>query len=314
MKIAILDDYQNCVRGLGCFSLLAGHDVMILNDNIKDPQQLADRLADREAIVLTRERTRIGKELLSLLPKLRLISQTAKAGPHIDLQACADHNVTVLDGTGDGSSTAELTWALILASRRQLVPEANRLRTGKWQGFVGQQLRGQRLGVYGYGRIGSQIARYGKAFGMEIWAWGREGSAQRASQDGVAFAPSRAAFFSDSDVISVHLRLNDSTRGLISPADLDLMKTTALFVNTSRAELVQPDALEQALRNNRPGFAAVDVYESEPVLGARHPLLAMSNALCTPHIGFVERDNYEKYYGDAFKNVLFFIEKDALPT
>lgn len=306
MNIAIPDDYQDCVRHLDCFQKLAAHRVQIFNDTVKDVSLLAERLRNAHALVLTRERTRVGAELLDLLPQLRLISQTGKVGGHVDVQACTERGVAVMDSTGDGSPTAELAWGLILASRRHLVAEANRLREGLWQGFLGQQLRGQRLGIWSYGRIGRQVARYGQAFGMDVWVWGREGSTAAARADGIAVAQSREAFFADSDIVTLHLRLTPDTRGIVRADDLARMKDTALFVNTSRAELVEPDALAPALRRGRPGFAAVDVFEAEPVLGADHPLLALPNALCTPHIGFVEHDNYEQYYGDAFDNILNF--------
>jgi D-3-phosphoglycerate dehydrogenase len=304
MNISIPDDYQDCVRHLNCFSALAKHNVQIFNDNTKDIQSLAARLADADALVLTRERTQISAALLDLLPNLRLIVQTAKLGNHVDLAACSERGIAVADGRGDGNAAAELTWALIMASRRHLVAEVNRLRDGFWQGHLGQQLRGQRLGIWSYGRIGQQLAQYGKAFGMHVWVWGGEASTRKAVEDGFQAAPSRAAFFAESDVISLHIRLLKETTGLVTAADLALMKPTALFVNTSRAELVQSGALEHALQQNRPGFAAVDVFEDEPILGARHPLLSLPNALCTPHIGFVERDTYELYYGTAFDQII----------
>lgn len=311
MHIAIPDDYQDCVRTLNCFALLKSHDVRIFNDTVKAPDALAARLIDAEALVLTRERTVVTRELLERLPRLRLISQTGKVAANIDVRACTDHGVVIMEGRGDPSPTAELTWALILASRRYLLNEANRLRDGQWQGFLGQQLRGQRLGIWSYGRIGKMVAGFGKAFDMRVWVWGRQGSTDRARADGIEVAPSREAFFADSDVISLHVRLNDDTRGLVTGDDLARMKPSALFVNTSRAELVREGALEQALRHGVPGFAAVDVYEQEPVLGAAHPLLALPNALCTPHIGFVERDNYELYYGTAFENLVRFAKGDT---
>lgn len=303
MRIAIPDDYQDCVRSLDCFSRLDGHEVTLYHDNVKDVDALAARLADADAIVLTRERTAITAALLDRLPRLRLISQTGKVAGHIDLAACTARGIAVTEGSGSGAATAELTWALILASRRHLVAEANRLRAGQWQGHLGQQLRGQRLGVWSYGRIGRQVAGFGRAFGMQVWVWGREGSTADARQDGFDVAPSREAFFAQSDVVSLHVRLGADTEGIVTAADLARMKPTALLVNTSRAELVAPGALVDALRAGRPGFAAVDVYEREPVLGADDPLLRLDNALCTPHIGFVEKDNYEAYYGGAFDNI-----------
>lgn len=306
MRITIPDDYQDCVRHLPCFAALADHDVTVFNDTAKDIDSLAARFADAQAIVLTRERTRITAELLDRLPHLQIISQTGKLAGHVDLAACTQRGIAVAEGSGTGAATAELAWALIMASRRNLVAEANRLRSGLWQGSVGQQLHGQRLGVWSYGRIGQQVAAYGRAFGMRVWVWGRAGSLAQAQADGFELAPSREAFFAESDVISLHVRLNADTRGLVHEADLARMKTSALLVNTSRAELIAPDALVKALHLGRPGFAAVDVYEDEPVLGAAHPLLQLPNALCTPHLGYVENDNYERYFGLAFDHINHF--------
>lgn len=308
MIIAIPDDYQDCVRHLDCFAKLAGHEVRIFNDSVKGTDALAERFADAEAIVLTRERTRIDAALLDRLPQLRLISQTGKLAGHVDLAACTARGVQVAEGSGAGSATAEIAWTLALASRRHLVSEANRLREGQWQGHLGQQLSGQRLGVWSYGRIGRQVAGYGRAFGMQVWVWGREASTAAARADGFEVAPSREAFFAQSDVISLHVRLSADTTGVVTADDLARMKPTALLVNTSRAELIARGALEHALAQGRPGFAAVDVYEEEPVLGANHPLLRLPNVLCTPHIGYVEKDNYERYFGIAFDNILAYAE------
>lgn len=315
MNIAIPDDYQDCVRTLDCFGKLAGHEVRIFHDSVKSTDELAARFADAEAIVLTRERTRIDAALLERLPKLRLICQTGKLAGHIDLSACTARGVAVTEGSGAGSATAELTWALTLASRRHLLDEATRLRQGRWQGHLGQQLGGQRLGVWSYGRIGRQVAAYGRVFGMKVWVWGREGSTSAARADGFEVAPSREAFFAESDVLSLHLRLNAHTWGMVTDHDLGRMKTSSLLVNTSRAELIAAGALERALMLGRPGFAAVDVFEEEPVRGAAHPLVHLPNALCTPHIGYVERDNYERYFGIAFDHINQFAEgrlKEAL--
>jgi len=303
VKVVILDDYQDCVRSLDCFARLAGHDVTVFHDTVKDVDGLAARLAGADAVVLTRERTRIDAALLDRLPQLRLIAQTGKVAGHIDLDACTARGVAVADGRGSGTTTAELTWALVLASRRHLVAEANRLRAGQWQGFLGEQLAGTRLGVWSYGRIGRQVAGYGRAFGMRVWVWGGAGSTAEARADGVEVAPSREAFFAGSDVLSMHLRLTESTRGLVTAEDFARMGPRALFVNTSRAELVAPGALAAALQAGRPGFGAVDVYENEPVLGAADPLVRLPNALCTPHIGYVVRDNYEHYFGAAFDHI-----------
>jgi D-3-phosphoglycerate dehydrogenase len=303
MHIVIPDDYQDCVRGLDCYAALAGHDVTVYNDSTKDIDELARRFGDADAIVLTRERTAVSAALLDRLPRLRLISQIGKTAAHIDLIACTERGIAVAEGSGTGAATAELTWALMLASRRHLVAEANRLRAGQWQGSLGQQLRGQRLGVWSYGRIGRQVAAYGAAFGMHVWVWGGPDSTAEARADGVMVAPTKEEFFSRSDVVTLHLRLSHSTRGTVTAQDLGRMRPSALLVNTSRAELIATGALEAALAAGKPGYAAVDTYETEPVPQARHPLLRLDNALCTPHLGFVERDNYEAYFGTAFDNI-----------
>ncbi|MFP5475448.1 MAG: D-2-hydroxyacid dehydrogenase family protein [Gammaproteobacteria bacterium] len=309
MRIAIPDDYQDCMRGLACFGKLAGHEVTVFHDTLHDPAALAERLQDFDAVVLTRERTRVGAELLARLPRLKLISQTGRVAGHVDLAACTAHGVAVADGRGSGAATAELTWALLLASRRHLVDEANRLRAGQWQGHLGQQLFGQRLGIWSYGRIGTQVARYGRAFGMQVWVWGREASTAAARADGFDVAPSREAFFAESDAVCLHVRLVPQTQGLVTRADLARMKPGAVLVNTSRSELIEDGALVDALRAGRPGFAAVDVFDQdlEPLQGG-HPLLDLPNALCTPHIGYVERDNYEHYFGTAFDNIVAFAQ------
>ena len=309
MHIVIPDDYQDCVRRLDCFTKLSGHEVTVYHDTVKDVDALAQRFKEADALVLTRERTAITAALLDRLPRLRLISQTGKVGRHVDLAACTARGVAVAEGSGHGGATAELTWALVLASRRHLVPEVNRLRAGGWQHTLGQQLRGQRLGVWSFGRIGSQVAHYGRTFGMEVWVWGREGSTAQARADGFEVAPSRAAFFAESDVVSLHIRLTPDTTAIVKGEDFARMKASALFVNTSRAELVECGALVAALERGRPGFAAVDVYEDEPV-AADYPLLALPNALCTPHLGYVERDNYEAYFGIAFDNIVAFARGD----
>lgn len=306
MQVIIPDDYQDAVRGLRCFSKLAGHAVTVFNDTVKDIDALAERFQPADALVLIRERTRIGEALLARLPRLKLVSQTGKAGAHIDLAACTRRGIVVADGAGSPYAPAELTWALVLAAVRRIPQEAARLRAGRWQTTLGACLRGRTLGIWAYGKIGSLVAGYGRAFGMNVLVWGREGSLSRARADGYAVAADRDALFGRSDVLSLHLRLNEDTRGIVTAADLARMKPDALLVNTSRAELIAPGALAAALRAGRPGFAAVDVYEEEPVLGAAHPLLDMENAVCTPHLGYVEKDSYELYFGQAFDNVVAF--------
>ncbi|HET9226974.1 MAG TPA: D-2-hydroxyacid dehydrogenase family protein, partial [Thermoanaerobaculia bacterium] len=265
-----------------------------------------------DALVLIRERTRITDELLERLPRLKLISQTGKGAAHIDLAACERRGIQVTVGTGSPYAPAELTWALVLAAARHLPYEVARLRAGHWQSTMGTGLRGRTLGIWGYGKIGTLVAGYGRAFGMEVRIWGREGSLSRAQSDGYALAGSREELFERSDVLSLHIKLSAETRGIVKASDLARMRPDALLVNTSRAELIETGALEAALRAGRPGFAAVDVYEQEPVLGAAHPLLALDNALCTPHLGYVERDSYESYFGQAFDQVVAFAEGRGL--
>lgn len=311
MRIIIPDDYQDAVRGLACFAKLAGHSVMVFTDTVKEIEELAERFQDADALVLIRERTRVGEALLERLPRLKLISQTGKGTAHIDLAACARRGVVVTAGTGSPYAPAELTWALVLAALRHVPYEVARLRAGHWQSTMGTGLRGRTLGIWGYGKIGTLVARYGRAFGMDVRVWGREGSLSRARSDGYALAGGREELFERSDVLSLHLKLSAETRGIVTAADLARMRPDALLVNTSRAELIADGVLETALRAGRPGFAAVDVYEEEPVLGtagAAHPLLALDNAMCTPHLGYVEKDSYESYFGQAFDQVVAFAE------
>jgi D-3-phosphoglycerate dehydrogenase len=312
MRIVIPDDYQDAVRGLACFSKLAGHDVTLYNDTVREIDALVERFQHAEALVLIRERTLISDALLARLPRLRLISQTGKGTAHIDVAACTRRGVAVAAGTGSPYAPAELTWALVLAAMRRVPQEAARLRAGHWQTTLGTGLRGRALGIWGYGKIGSLVAGYGRAFGMNVLVWGREGSLSRAEADGYATATGQDALFARSDVLSLHLQLNGETRGIVTAADLALMRPDALLVNTSRAGLIEPGALETALRKGRPGFAAVDVYEEEPIVGAAHPLLAMDNAVCTPHLGYVEKDSYELYFGQAFDQVIAFAGGDPL--
>lgn len=303
MKIVIPDDYQGAVAGLRCFTRMAGHEVVIFRDTVRDIDALAERLCEAEALVLIRERTPITGALLDRLPRLKLISQTGKGTAHIDLDACARRGVTVCAGTGSPTAPAELTFALILAAARRIPQEVQHLREGGWQSTLGTALYGKTLGIYGYGKIGALVAGYGKAFGMSVLAWGRENSAARARADGHAVAADRASFFAQSDVLSLHLRLSEETRGVVSRADLAQMTPSALIVNTARAQLIESGALVEALKAGRPGFAAVDVFEEEPVLGARHPLLQLDNVICTPHLGYVERESYELYFGQAFDQI-----------
>jgi D-3-phosphoglycerate dehydrogenase len=308
MKISILDDYHDTLRTLDCFAKLAEHDVEVWNDHVQDVDALAERLGDTEALVLIRERTEIRAPLLRRLPKLRLISQRS-VHPHIDVDACTELGVVVSSSMHLGSpsyAAAELTWALVLAAMRQLPQQVAALKEGKWQVGVGHTLRGKTLGVYGYGRIGSVVAGFGDSFGMNVWVWARSRSRERARSDGYTVPSSREAFFSECDVISLHMRLVDATRGIVTAGDLARMRPTAVLVNTSRASLIEPGALVAALKSGRPGMAAVDVYEEEPVLDASHPLLAMENVVCTPHIGYVTRDEYELQFADVFDQIVAF--------
>ena len=306
MKISILDDYHDTIRTLDCFTKLSGHDTTIWNDHIQEVDALAKRLRDTEVLVLIRERTEIREPLLRRLDRLRLISQRS-VYPHIDIEACTRLGVIVSSGQHPGTpsyAAAELTWALVLAAMRQLPQQIAALTAGRWQIGVGHSLRGKTLGIYGYGRIGRVVAGYGKAFGMKVRVWAREGSRERARADGYTVAPSKDAFFSECDVLSLHMRLIDATRGIVTAGDLARMKPTALLVNTSRAPLIEPGALVAALEAGRPGMAAVDVYEDEPVLDTRHPLFAMENVVCTPHIGYVTRDEYEVQFADIFDQIV----------
>ncbi|MGB9110122.1 MAG: D-2-hydroxyacid dehydrogenase family protein [Telluria sp.] len=329
MKIAILDDYQDAVRQLDCFNLLDGHEIKVFTSSSRGLGQLAIRLAPFDALILIRERTSFPRALLSKLPNLKLISQTGKLAGHVDVAAATEHGVAIAEGVGSPVAPAELTWALIMAASRKIVPYANNLKQGLWQtasinpelNGLGRTLKGRTLAIWGYGKIGRMVAGYGKAFGMQILVWGSETSRAAAVADGCQAAPSREAFFEQADVLSLHLRLNAATRGIVTADDLARMKRDALFVNTSRAELVAENALEEALRRGRPGFAALDVYTNEP-LPADAPLLHIPTVLATPHLGYVEKDSYELYFRIAFENVLNFangaptniLNPDALRT
>ena len=305
MKVTILDDYFDTLRHLPCFARLDGHEVTVWNDHVQETGALAERLADTEALVLFRERTRIQADLLERLPKLKLISQRG-VYPHVDVEACTANGVLFCSNMHGGApsyAAAEMAFGLILAAMRQIPQQMAALKAGTWQIGVGKTLRGRRLAIYSYGRIGATVAGYGAAFGMDVVAWGGEESRARARADGFAVAESRAAFFSGCDVVSLHIRLKPSTRGLVTAADLALMRPDALLVNTSRAGLVEQGALEAALQAGRPGMAAVDVYDEEPVLGGEHPLLKMPNVVCTPHIGFVTEDEFELQFADIFDQV-----------
>ena len=305
MKISILDDYFDTLRTLSCFRKLNGHEVTIWTDHMQDVDALAERLKGTAVLVLIRERTEVREPLLERLDALRLISQRS-AYPHIDIDACTRRGVIVSSDQHSGTpsyAAAELTWGLILAAVRRIPQSMYALRAGTWQIGVGDSLRGKTLGIYGYGRIGATVARYGKAFGMNVLVWARETSLQSAAGDGYAVAPNKRAFLESCDVISLHMRLVKETRGIVTRNDLSCMKPTALLVNTSRAPLIEPGALVDALRAGRPGMAAVDVYDEEPLRDPRHPLLTMDNVVCTPHIGYVTRDEYEIQFSDIFDQI-----------
>lgn len=306
MKIAILDDWFDTIRTLPCFAKLAGHDVTVWNDHVEDVAVLAERLADVEALVLIRERTKVTAELVERLPKLHLISQRS-VYPHIDVPALTRHGVILSsDQHADTPSyaTAELTWGLIIAAMRQIPQQMAALKAGRWQIGVGRSLRGRTLGIFGFGRIGSAVAGYGRAFGMNVRVWASEASRERAAAAGWEVAASREAFFEQCDVISLHVRLYPATRGSVTAADLARMQPTALLVNTSRAGLIEPGALVAALSAGRPGMAAVDVFDSEPLRDPADPLLQLDNVVCTPHIGYVTTDEYELQFSDIFDQIL----------
>lgn len=319
MNIVILDDYQDAVRKLNCAMKLDAYPAKVYTNTVKGIGQLSVRLKDADVIVLIRERTHLSQQLLEKLPKLKLVAQTGRIGSHIDLAACTARGVAVADGAGSPTAPAELTWALVMAAMRRIPNYVSHLKHGAWQQAglksaamptnfgIGSVLKGKTLGVWSYGNIGQIVAGYGRAFGMRVVVWGSEASRQKAQADGFEVATSKAVFFEHTDIISLHLRLDETTRGTVTLDDLSRMKTTALFVNTSRAELLQPEALIAALNRGRPGLAAVDVFESEPILQG-HALLRLENCICTPHIGYVEQENYETYFSAAFDNVVNYIK------
>jgi D-3-phosphoglycerate dehydrogenase / 2-oxoglutarate reductase len=306
MKIAILDDYFDTVRGLPCFAMLHGHDVTIWNDHLQDTDGLAERLRDTEVLVLNRERTKIQAPLLDRLKNLRLISQRSTY-PHIDVAACTRNGVILssnMRAEVPSYAAAELTWALVLAAARDIPQQMNSLKAGKWQCGVGTTLRGKVYGVHGYGRIGQEVARYAKAFGMDVVVWAREAARERARADGWRTAESQDTFYAECDVISLHMRLVDATSHIVRASHLALMKPTAILVNTARAPLIEPGALVAALRSGRPGKASVDVFEDEPVRDPAHPLLQMDNVVATPHIGYVSREAYDRQFTEIFEQIV----------
>ena len=319
MNIVILDDYQDAVRKLSCAARLDAYPAKVYTNTVKGIGQLSVRLKDADVIVLIRERTHMSRQLIEKLPKLKMIAQTGRVGTHVDVSACTERGVVVSEGIGSPTAPAELAWALMMAAMRRIPHYVAHLKHGAWQQAglksasmqvnfgLGSVLKGKTLGLWSYGKIGQIMAGYGRAFGMRVVVWGREASLERAKADGFEVAASKADFFQQSDVLSLHLRLNAETQGIVTLEDLSRMKPTALFVNTSRAELLETDALIAALNRGRPGLAAVDVFESEPILQG-HALLRLENCICTPHIGYVEQDSYEMYFGAAFDNVINFIK------
>ncbi len=308
MKIAVIHDYADALRKTRAYPKLQGHEVNIYNDAYTDPARVVAQVQGCDALLLTQQRVVITRKILEQLPQLKFISQTGRNVSHLDVAACTDLGILVSAGGHDGKSTytttGELAWALILASLRHIPFEVENFKAGHWHSTVGTRLYGHTLGIYAFGHIGSGVARVGKAFGMNVICWGREGSLASAKAEGFEAAPSREAFFEQSDVISLHIPSNKATQGIITAADLARMKPTSLLVNTSRAPIIAEGALVEALNKGRPGFAAVDVYEQEPVTGANHPLLKMKNALCTPHLGYGEKGSYEAIYAGGVEQLL----------
>lgn len=319
MNIVILDDYQDAVRKLACAAKLEPYQARVYTNTVKGLGQLTVRLKDADVIVLNRERTHLPRALIEKLPKLKLVAQTGRVGEHVDIAACTERGIAVAEGIGSPYAPAELTWALLMAAAKRLPHYISHLKHGAWQQSglkassmppnfcLGTTLKDRTLGIWGYGKIGQLVAGYGKAFGMRVMVWGREPSRERAQLDGYDTAVSREALFEASDFLSLHLRLVEGTHGLVTLEDLSRMKTTATLINISRAELIAPDALLSALNRCRPGMAAIDVYESEPILQG-HALLRLENCICTPHIGYVELTSYETYFDAAFENVVNFIK------
>lgn len=307
MKITILDDYQNVIEKLDCFNLLKGQDIQILHKTEKDTQKLSELLKDSEIIVLTRERTEITKELLDLLPNLKLISQTGKISNHLDLKECSNHKVAVAEGIGSPIAPAELTWALLMNTVRQIPQAIEAMKMGKWQTNIGTTVLGKTIGIWGYGKIGQKIAQYAKVFGASVLVWGSENSRNKAVEDGYYKANSKEEFFETADIITLHLRLNDVTNGIVKESDLLRMKENSILINTARAELIEKGALINALKKGRPSFAGLDVYEEEPIYDTNFELLQMDNVVCTPHLGYVEKNGYELYFVKAFENAINYI-------
>ncbi len=307
MKISILDDYQNVIEKLKCFDLLKGQNVQILHKTEKDPDKLASLISESEILVLTRERTEINGELLSKLPNLKLISQTGKISNHLDLIACSKHNVAVAEGVGSPIAPAELAWALLMNTVRQIPQSIEGMKKGNWQINIASTISGKTIGIWGYGKIGQRIAQYAKVFGAKVLIWGSENSQKKAVEDGFEQAETKDFFFKNSDIITLHLRLNDVTNGCVKESDLQNMKENAVLINTARAELIENDALLNVLKSGKMIYVGVDVYENEPIYDTNFELLKMDNVICTPHLGYVEKNGYEIYFGKAFENIMNYI-------
>ena len=306
MKIAVIDDYQDAFRKLACAGKLKGHDITVYRDTEKDAARFAARLEGYEAVIMTQQRSPLPKALVEALPaSVKLLCNTGRNVGHIDLAACTARVIIVAAaGGGLPNATAELTWGLILSSLRSIPHEVQQLKQGVWQTSVGTGVHGKTLGIYALGKIGSVVAQIGRAFGMKVTCWGRDASKAKARELGYEVPATREAFFAGADVLCLHIPLNKETRGIVTAADLAQMKSSALLVNTSRAGLIESGALVNALNKGHPGFGAIDVYEDEPVVGANHPLLKMSNVVCTPHLGYVEAGTYESYFGTVVDSIL----------
>ncbi len=307
LKITILDDYQNAIKDLKCFKILKGQDVQILHQTEKNPQLLAEKLKNTNILVLTRERTEINEELLSLLPNLKLISQTGKISNHLNLSSCTKHKVAVAEGSGSPVAPAELAWALLMNTVRQIPQAIDGMRKGKWQINIGATIHGQKIGIWGYGKIGQRIAQYGKAFGATVLIWGSEQSREKARNDGFEIADSKEEFFRTADIITLHLRLNELTFGIVKEDDLMAMKENSTLINSARSELIEKGALLKCLKKGRPAFLGLDVYDEEPIYNKNFELFLLPNVVCTPHLGYVEKNGYELYFTKAFENAINYI-------
>ena len=308
MKITILDDYQHIIKKLKCFELLKGQNVEILHQNEKNIDKLAQLISDTEILVLTRERTLITEELLKRLPKLKLISQTGKISNHIDLSSCTKYKIAVAEGTGSPIAPAELTWALLMNTVRQIPQAIQGMKNGKWQINIGSTVHGKTIGIWGYGKIGAKIAHYAKAFGAKVMIWGSETSRLKAIEDGYQTAESKEYFFKNADIVTLHLRLNSNTKEIVKHTDLLNMKENAVLINTARAELIEKGSLDKILKSGKNIFVGLDVYENEPIYDSNFNYLKLNNVICTPHLGYVEQNSYELYFGKAFENVMNYIQ------